>query len=134
MTWRIETVTIAGRQYVSECRLIAERRGPENDLETDRALTVPLADERGKLQWTLEPNPDYGKADETGAVDGRRYQIVHAPQKDTPEELAERERQEQRQKITAALPDILLAVAEGTELRAAIQSALTGGGDGEGNG
>jgi hypothetical protein len=125
MTWKIETITIGGRQYIAECRLIAERRGPETDLEIDRALTVPLADERGKLQYALEPNPEYGKADETGAVDRRRYQIVHAPQKDTPEELAEREWQERRQVVAAALPDILLAVAEGAELSDAVRDVLS---------
>ena len=124
MTWRIETVTVGGRQYIAGCRLIAERRGPEGDLEIDRAFTEELLDAHGKLQWALDPNPGYGKVTSEGGVDQRRYVIVHAPQEETPEEIAERDRQARIATVAAALPDILLAVAEGAELKEEVRKVL----------
>jgi hypothetical protein len=124
MTWKIETVTIGDRQYVSGCHFVAERRGPESDLEMDQAFVESLLDERGKLQWALDANPDFGKELPDGTVDRQRYMIVRAPQPDTSAEVAERERQARKAKIAAALPDILLAVAGGAELKEELRKVL----------
>jgi len=124
MTWRLEITRVGDVDYVSGYRLVAEHRGPEDDLEVDHPIGQ-LVDARGKLRWALRPNPSYGARCPDGALDQRRRVVIRAPQEDTLEEVVESQRQTRREAISAALPDILLAVADGAELRDAVRQALT---------
>ena len=125
MTYKIDTRKIGGRHYVAASRLVAERQPPEGPLEFPRAFLEDLLDERGKLQWEMIANPDYGKVlseervapDEINQViDDRPYIAVLHPQEPTGEELEAEATQERRARVMDALADILLEAEDPGDL------------------
>ncbi len=133
--FKYDTRRIGDRHYLVCSRLVSTTRLPEHELEYANAFAGELRDERGKLQWALDANPDYGKvlAEERVApdeirqiVDDRRYLIVHRPQEPTPEELAAEALQERRLCMMEALPDLLLDATDAEDLVRRIKEARDG--------
>ena len=124
MTWKLETVRIGDLDYVESCRFVSETRGPAEENEIDFAFPGPLHDANGKLQWVLVAKPGPGEAIKAEAVAVRSYAIEQIPQEETPEDLLAKEDLRRRAAIAAALPDILLAVADGADLRDAVRKVI----------
>ena len=114
MIYRCEFLDIAGVRYLVGYSLARERGQPEGDDEIEGCPGAVLTED-GRYRLRLVTNPDFGKDGDT-----RRTMLVEDPSP-APERPAPDPR---RAAIAAALPDILLAVADGAELRAAVRKVI----------
>lgn len=110
MIFRCTFRDIDGVRYLTGYRLISERGRPTADDELP-AAPGPVLTEDGRYRWRLVENPDCGKDG-----DERRYMLEDSPQPAPPVDEAEETKKARRMAVAAALPDILLAVAEGADL------------------
>lgn len=118
MRWAIRTADIGGKRYVVGCRLVDEFGHAQGDLESERAITVFRDD--GSLRWVLADNPHRGELLEDGTIDQRSYTLVEAP-----EPAAAARPDPRRAAVASALPDILLAVADGADLALEVKRVIS---------
>lgn len=118
MIYRCTFRDIDGVRYLAGYRLVSERGRPTADDELP-AAPGPVLLEDGRYRWRLVENPDCGKDGDT-----RRYMLEDNPQPARPVDEAAEAKKARRGTLAAALPDILLAVADGGDLREEIAKAL----------
>lgn len=112
-----DTTTIDGRRYVTGYRVTSERGYPSGPDEIagpimEGGKIAELTDANGKLRLVLEHD-----------IDGKP-KFVERLQSLTVAEIAAKIQTAKRAAIAAALPDILVAVAAGADLRTEIQKVL----------
>jgi len=118
MIYRCTFTEVEGVRYLAGYQLVSERGRPSADDELP-AAPGPVLTEDGRYRWRLVANPEHGKGG-----DARRYMLEDNPQP-APAELAEAKAQHARRAaLAAALPDILLAVADGADLRDELKRVL----------
>lgn len=119
MIFRCAFRDIDGLTYLAGYRLISERGSPSTDDEL-AAAPGPVLTEDGRYRFRLVENPDCGKDG-----DARRYMLEDNPQPAPPvDEVAEAQKT-RRAALAAALPDILLAVADGADLAAEVRKVIS---------
>lgn len=109
MIYRCTFTEIDGVRYLAEYRLVSERGTPAADEELP-AAPGPLMTEDGRYRFRLVDNPDCGRDG-----DERCYMLEDNPQPLSEVDAGAEARAAKRAAIQAALPDILLAVAEGKD-------------------
>jgi len=105
MIVKYTTKIIGDKTYIIGSRLISEKGSPSEKFEFSSPFAQDLLDARGKLQWTIQENPDYNP--DTDHIDDR-YLIEHDPIQPTAEELESARRDVIKQKIAADFPDLVL--------------------------
>lgn len=132
MTFKYDTKKVGDLHYVVSSRLISAHRSPAHPLEFPKPFSHEMVDDRGKLQWEMIANPDYGKVlseewvapDEINQViDDRPYIAVLHPQEPSAEELEAEATQERRARVMEALGDILLEARDPEDLVRRIREA-----------
>jgi len=118
MIYRCTFRDIDGVRYLAGYQLASERGLPSADDELP-APPGPVLTEDGRYRWRLVGNPDHGKDGDT-----RRYMLEDNPQPFVPVDEAMEAVAGRRAALVAALPDILLAVADGADLRAELAKVL----------
>lgn len=135
MIYRIETAVQNGRTYITGYRLVSEKRRPLQEGEVEGPILENgrppnLRDGNGKLRLAVEPNPERGKRmgraalAEDDEIDERPVLIVERRQELSPAEIADRAQAARREKVAAALPDLLLAAADGKDIGAEVRKVL----------
>ena len=118
MIFRCTFRDIDGVRYLAGYRLVSEHGRPSADDEL-AAAPGPVILEDGRYRWRLVENPDSGKDG-----DSRRFILEDNPQPERPVDMEAKAKRDRRSAVVAALPDILLAVADGGDLREEIAKAL----------
>lgn len=123
MTYRYDSRFIDGAEYITGYRLVSEHGTPKDYLETDDPVR-DILDENGKPRWVIAPNTRFGMLRPDGERDTRRHLIEKRPLALSAEEVRARAAAARRAAVLKALPDIILAVADGAEFREEIEKAL----------
>lgn len=110
MIYRCTFTEIDGIRYLAEYRLVSEHGMPVEDNELPVA-PGPLLTDDGRYRFRLVDNPDFGKDG-----DACRFMLEDNPQPTPKRDLEAETRATKRAAIQAALPDILLAAAEGKDI------------------
>jgi len=119
MIYRCAFRDIDGVRYLTGYRLVSEHGRPAEDDELP-AAPGPVLTEDGRYRWRLVANPDFGNDG-----DNRLYLLKDNPQPAPPVDEAEEARKARRMAVAAALPDILLAVADGADLAGEVKRVIS---------
>lgn len=116
MTWKIETTDVNGVRYLASYRLVSEFGSPGAEDEVGFYPPVDILDANRLHQWRVDVDVD-------GAISfSRQPQIAVASR--APASLALEMPPSNRDLVAAALPDILLAVADGADLATEVRKVL----------
>lgn len=121
MIYRCTFRDVDGVRYLGGYQLVSEHGEPTADDELPAAPGAVLTED-GRYRFRLVENPDCGKEGDT-----RRYMLEDNPQPAPPvDEVAEAQKT-RRAALAAALPDILLAVADGADLAEEVRKVISAG-------
>ncbi len=119
MIFKYDVQEITGKFYIIGSRLTSENGNPTKEHEFSQPFVEDFTNENGKLQWTIQSNPDYNP--EIDPIDDR-YLIEHKPIPLTAEEAETKRLMEVKAKLATELPDLIYANKDDP---AALSKALT---------
>jgi len=86
MRFKYDTKKIGTKHYIVTSRLVSEFNDPDYILTFPEPFDKPMTNDKHKLQWRVEVNPDYDKTKPISA--GNRPTIfINDPIPQTPEEV-----------------------------------------------
>ncbi len=141
MTYKLDIQEIGGVRFVSGYRLVSEHGRPSTDDEVENPpmeigpdggkRVAKLRDQNGKLRFSADPNPGHGKRrglaviEDDDEIDDRRVLIVERRQDLTPAEIASSTHAARLARVVEALPELLLAAADGKEIGEEVRKLLS---------